>query len=178
VLCNKPMLYGLCSVVDLSCIYVLFLAGAVYYTIIIIYMWPRMAAKRPRFFLVFLAIVGEKNGAFKVGEKKGAFKWAKKGCLQVGEKKGAFKWAKKGCLQVGEKKGAFKIKKTGFLEVCVNMLWDSHNFNRTRVYLLQNKRTTTEKLKQLVKMLLQSKQKKRLSNNLKKLFFGASSNSL
>jgi hypothetical protein len=121
--------------------------------------------------LVFLAIVGEKNGAFKVGEKKGAFKWAKKGCLQVGEKKGAFKWAKKGCLQVGEKKGAFKIKKTGFLEVCVNMLWDSHNFNRTRVYLLLNKRTTTEKLKQLVKMLLQSKQKKRLSNNLKKLFF-------
>ena len=94
----------------------------------------------------------------------------KKGCLQVGEKKGAFKWAKKGCLQVGEKKGAFKIKKTGFLEVCVNMLWDSHNFNETRVYLLLNKRTTTEKLKQLVEMLLQSKQKKRLSNNFKKLF--------
>ena len=71
---------------------------------------------------------------------------------------------------VGEKNGAFKILKTGFSEVCVNMLWDSLNFNGTRVYLLQNKRTTTEKLKQLVEMLLQSKQKKRLSNNLKKLF--------
>ena len=79
---------------------------------------------------------------------------------------------------MGEKNGAFKILKTGFSEVCVNMLWDSLNFNGTRVYLLQNKRTTTEKLKQLVKMLLQSKQKKRLSNNFKKLFFGASSNSL
>ena len=157
LLCNKARLLGLCSVVDLSCIYLLFLAGAIYYTIIIIYICGREAAA------IFFGIFGNKIVNIDVW-------WAKKTVPSCGRKKR--------CLHVGEKNGAFKILKTGFSEVCVNMLWDSLNFNGTRVYLLQNKRTTTEKLKQLVEMLLQSKQKNRLSNNLKKLFFGASSNSL
>ena len=71
---------------------------------------------------------GRKKRRLQVGEKNGAFKWAKKTVPSCGRKKR--------CLHVGEKNGAFKILKTGFSEVCVNMLWDSLNFNGTGVYLL------------------------------------------
>ena len=89
----------MCSVVDLSCIFLLFLAGAIYYTIIIIYICGREAAAI--FFgifgnkIVILMFGGRKKRCLHVGEKNGAFMWANKRCLHVGEKNGAFMWAKK-----------------------------------------------------------------------------------